>query len=190
MGWSYSHLALFGPQQKEVIAALKERKSILSPTINGFTLVADEEFISHDESDITRYCTRLSQTLQCHALILSEYDDNVLSYKLIDKGRLIDEYNSEPDYFDFSGTHNPPRGPEGGNAGLLCGSFGRQAAQATVHSILKNEQLRSRAPERHRQLAEALGMPGFSVGFDYEALQVDELPEGLNKSDLVFTAPQ
>jgi hypothetical protein len=33
-------------------------------------------------------------------------------------------------------------------------------------------------------------MPVFSVGFDYGALQNDELPEGLEEPDIIFTATE
>jgi hypothetical protein len=190
MGWSYTHLVLFGPDQQQVVAALADRQAAVSPTINGFTLVAAEEFESHREDRITAFGSEVSKKLGCPAMFLSEFDDDVLSYRLIKAGQIIDDYNSTPDYFDFAGKHIPPRGPQGGDAKRLCNLFGQPQATDHVDAILHRNDVLLSAPERHRQLAEALAMPSFAVGFDYGALQSGELPKGLDEFDVVFSATE
>jgi hypothetical protein len=110
MGWSYSHVALFGPAQKDVSQTLAGRHAVISPTIGGVTLVASEEFASHDPQQIANFSfsIKLATALNCAALVISEYDDDVLSYQLIESGKITDEYNSVPDYFDFAGKYVPP----------------------------------------------------------------------------------
>jgi hypothetical protein len=120
-------------------------------------------------------------------MIVSEFDDDVLSYRLIDAGVVIDEYNSEPDYFDLAAKHVPPRGPQGGDAERLCAALKRPAACEEVIRILHKQNAGLQAADRHRELAEVLGMPGFSVGFDYGALQNGELAVGLDEFDVIFT---
>lgn len=190
MGWSYTHVALFGPTREQIVAVIGNRQAAVSPTFNGFTLVAHEEFESHDEDHISAVATELSKILSCPAIIICEFDDDVLSYRLIEAGALIDEYNSEPDYFDFAGEHIPPRGPLGGDAERLCTALQRIDARERVDRILHEQEVYIDAPDRHRALAAALGMPVFSVGFDYGALQNDELPEGLEEPDVIFTATE
>jgi hypothetical protein len=187
MGWSYTHVALIGPTQQHVAAVLRGRQAAVSPTVNGFTLVADKEFESHDEERISELAAELSRTLSCPGIVISEFDDDVFSYRLIDTGVVIDEYNSEPDYFDFAGEHIPPRGPLGGDAERLCSALQRIDARERVDRILHEQDAYLEAPDRHRKLVEALGMPVFSVGFDYRALQNDELPEGLEGPDVIFS---
>lgn len=188
MGWSYTHVALFGPTQQQVAAALADRQAAISPTVNGFTLVVDEEFESRDEGRISALAVGISKELGCPALVVSEFDDDVLSYRLIEAGVVTDEYNSEPDYFDFAAKHVPPRGPQGGDAERLCAVLKRPDAREQVALILHKQDPGLQAPDRHRELVEAFGMPEFSVGFDYGALQTGELPEGLDEFDVVFTA--
>ncbi len=190
MGWSYTHVALFGPTQPQIVAALEDRQSAISPTVNGFTLVADGEFESHYEERISAVAAELSKRLACPAIVVSEFDDDVLCYRLVEAGVVTDEYNSEPDYFDFAAKHVPPRGPQGGNAERLCAALKRPDVREQVDRILHKQDAGLLAPDRHRQLAEALGMPGFSVGFDYGALQSGELPEGLDEFGVVFTATE
>ena len=79
MGWSYTHVALFGTTQQKIVAVLGDRKAAISPTVNGFTLVADEEFESHDEERISAFAAELSKTLSCPAVVVSEFDDDVLN---------------------------------------------------------------------------------------------------------------
>jgi hypothetical protein len=123
-------------------------------------------------------------------MVVSEFDDDVLCYQLIESGAVADEYNSEPDYFDFAAKHVPPRGPQGGDAARLCAALKRPDAREQVDIILHKQDSGLQAPDRHKELAKALGMPAFSVGFDYGALQSGELPEGLNEFDVIFTATE
>jgi hypothetical protein len=190
MGWSYTHVALFGPDQQQVAAVLADRQVAISPTVNGFTLVADAEFETHQEERITAFGVEVSKRLQCVVMVVSEFDDDVLCYQLIESGEVADKYNSEPDYFDFAAKHVPPRGPQGGDAERLCTALKRIDAREQVDRILHKQDVGLQAPDRHRELAEALGMPVFSVGFDYGALQSGELPEGLNEFDVIFTATE
>jgi hypothetical protein len=188
MGLSYAHVVLFGPRQRQVADRLADRQAAVSPTVNGFTLVADEEFKSHARAPMYALGVYLASELACPAVVVSEFDDDVLCYQLIEAAELSDEYNSEPDYFDFAVKHAPPRGPQGGNADRLCAALKRPGAREQVDRILHRQDFKLRAPDRHRELAAALGMPGFCVGFDYCALQNGELPEGLNDFDVIFTA--
>lgn len=190
MGWSYSHVALFGPTQKDVSQTLAGSHAVISPTIAGVTLVASEEFASHDPEQIANFSIKLATMLKCVALVVSEYDDDVLSYQLIESGKITDEYNSAPDYFDFAGKHIPPRGPQGGDAVRLCQALGRPETDKEVESTLRNPDAGLSAPDRHAELIRILGMPEFSVGFDYDAVHDRELPEGLNEEDIIFTGDQ
>ena len=188
MGWSYANIVLFGPDQERVVAAVSKRNAVVSPTWNGYTLVADEEFESHDEERMRRIGIELSQKLDCPVMIVAEFDDDVLNYDLVEGGQLTDRYNSEPDYFDFAGEHIPPRGPEGGDARRLCAALKRPEARLEVEAILRRHGTGLSAPERHAELAKALGMPSYAVGFDYTALQDGEIPDGLDDFELRFTA--
>ena len=190
MGWSYSHVALFGPSQEDVSQTLAGRPAVISPTIDGVTLVASEEFASHDSEQIANFSIKLATALNCVALVIEEYDDDVLSYQLIESVKITDEYISAPDYFDFAGKHTPPRGPQGGDAVRLCQALGRPEVAKEVESALRKDDAGLSAPDRHAEFVAILGMPAFSVGFDYEALHDRELPEGLNEEDIIFTGEQ
>ncbi|SRR5579871_188737 len=183
MGWSYSHVVLFGPDHHQVIRELDGHEAAVSPTVNGFTLIAVPE--ARDGAKMLSFGRSLSAKLACPAVIISEFDDDVLEYTLLEASEVADSYNSTPDYFDFAGTHIPPRGPQGGNTTKLCALLGRPELEAQLEAILRNPELVD-APERHRQMVAMLGCPSFSVGFDYEALQEGELPEGIEESEITY----
>jgi hypothetical protein len=187
MGWSYTHLALFGPNQRQVAAELTDREAAISPTVNGFTLVADQSFESHERGQIAKLAVELSRKLSCPAITVFEFDDDVLCYQLIEAGQILDEYNSAPDYFDLAAKHARSRSPQGGDASRLCAALRCQEACQQVNVILHQLDLELPASERHKKLAGVLRMPTFSVGFDFNALQEGELPEGLAEFDVVFT---
>jgi hypothetical protein len=188
MGISYSHLVLFGPDQEAICAAVADRQAAVSPSIDGFTLLADLEFDSLDTAANLGFCSELSKMLSCPAILISEYDDDVLCYVLIEEGSIFDHYNSSPDYFDFQARNSPPRGPEGGDAVHLCTVLKRPDAAAIVAAILRDPDLQLSATDRHRKLAGALNMPSFCVGFGYDGLQNGEYPEGLDVLKIVFTS--
>jgi len=186
MGWSYAHIALFGPKRDRVISALGDRRACISPTSNGYTLVADHEFESHDEERMVKLAAELSGRLACVALLIREFDDDVLNYELLENGVLTDRYNSEPDYFDFAWKHIPPRGPQGGDARRLCAALNQPYALLAVEKILHEHEMGLSAPDRHAALAKVLGMPSYSVGFDYTSLEAGEFPEDLNAFEVKF----
>jgi hypothetical protein len=189
MGWSYSHITLFGPSQEKIVQTLVNRQAVVSPTFLGFTLVAVQPS-SHEQQPMSGLGIELSRVLNCVALALSEYDDDVLTYQLIESGRVTDEYNSDPDYFDFAGNHLPPRGPQGGDPIRLCQLLGRPELAKAVEPVLRKQSAGFSAPDRHAELLRVLSMPQFSVGFDYKAVQDRELPPGLNEEDIIFTGKQ
>ena len=187
MGGSFNHLALFGPTRQQVAEVLADREAAISPTVNGFTLVADEESESLDSKRILAVSTEVSKTLRCPALLIQQFKGDVLCYSLFDNGTLVDDYNSEPDYYDFEAKHVPPRGPQGGDAERLCTLLSRTGARERVDHILHRQDPTLDAHQRYRELADALGIPGFSVGFGVGVLHRN-YPEGLEESAVFLTA--
>ncbi len=183
MGKSYGHIVLHGPTAADVAAAVADRQAAISPTVNGYTLVADESFLTGDG---TALAAELSQNLHCPAVVVAQYHDDVLYYTLFEAGKATDDYNSEPDYYDFAFAHIPPRSPMGGDAERLSDALGRHDAHATVDRALHKRGWLLDASDRHRELVDALGMPKFAVGFGYGALH-GTLPDGLDEVALVLT---
>lgn len=176
MGSFYVNVTVRGPAQSDVIAAVTERAAFVSQTVAGCTLILDETCESQLEAEIITFAAVLSYRLRCPAFSAFVHDDDIFVYWLHRDGTLLDMYNSNP------GAFAPPgmtfAGPAGGNASLLASTFevaespSLSAALQTPHGT-GNYVLET---NRHRDLAEALGLPPFSAGLGYNYLQRGDFP--------------
>jgi hypothetical protein len=154
VGSFYVNYTVRSADQAAVVKSLKGRRAYVTPVKDGALVVT----VNHD--------------------------DDMLWYGLFDKGRLTDEYNSWPDYFEH-GT-SPPTG---GDARKLCAAFGRGGKEKEVETVLREASREEDgyvfAMERHADLVQALGLPAFAVGCGFNYVEEGELPEGLSEGDLV-----
>ena len=191
MGGFYVNYTLRGPTQQEVAAALAGRTAAVSLEHNGCLVVFDEESDGQDLEVIAELASQLSRVLECALLAALNHDESIFWYQLYEKGDLVNEYNSSPDYFESTSTEPVP--PLGGDAQRLCAAFECPAAVPQVERILRVSGSFDDpagylfASARHGELVEALGLPPFSVGASYEMLSDEDLPEELATEDLVWT---
>ena len=185
MGNFYTNYTLRGPSQRAVAAALAGRAAFVTPAQDGCVVVFDEESEEQNPETIADLAARLSRELNCQVLTVLNHDDDVLWCQLYLEGELADEYDSSPGYFDPSAE---PGKPAGGDARQLCRAFGTGEV-AEVERILRksafDEDGYAFAVERHADLARALAIPSFAVGTGYRYVAEGELPEGLDKRDLL-----
>jgi uncharacterized protein (DUF433 family) len=185
MGNFYTNYTLRGPSQEAVAAALAERSAIVTPAQDGCVVVFDEASDDQDQKVITKLASQLSRDLRCPVLAVLNHDDDIFWYQLYLSGKLADEYDSSPGYFDASAE---PSAPSGGDAQKLCTAFGA-ASFAEVESILRKSSLDDGgytfAVERHADLVRSLGIPDFAVGAGFRSFSDGELPEGLGEDSIV-----
>jgi len=186
MGAFYTNISLRGPSQETVAQSLqhRDRVAFVSPSDGGAVVVYDQECDKQDQELLARLALDLSRELQCPALALLNHDDDILWYQLYERGKLVDEYDSCPSYFDPVAE---PSGPVGGDAEKLCNAFGGEDV-GVAEQILRKSGFEDGgyafATDRHRDLAAAAGLPQFSVGSGYGSIEYDELPDGLEKEQL------
>jgi len=187
MGNFYTNYALRGPTQNEVAAALVGRNAVVAPQRNGCVVVFDEQSDEQDMGRITELVSQLSRTLRCPVLAILNHDDDVLWYQLQQSGKLIDDYNTSPGYFEEPAESSDPAG---GDARKLCAAFGAGNV-AVVEAILRKPSCDPDgyvfAFDRHVDLAHALGLPEFVVGTAFASFDHDEYPESLTSADIVRT---
>lgn len=190
MGSFYTNVTLRGPGQEQVAEYLagRNRQVLVSPTIDGVTVVYDALTESQETRLLTNLGRELSAQFDCPSLAALNHDDDILWLQLHVDGRLIDEYNSSPGYFDGNATEEP----EGGNAEALCEAFGAEDAAARVERILRQERDTMGyvfASKRHAELAEALGIPAELVTTGYRYMTHGETPEGFLPQEFIHTGP-
>ena len=185
MGNFYTNYTLRGTSQKSVAAALGERSAIVTSAQNGCVVVFDEASDDQDQKVITKLASQLSRDLRCPVLAVLNHDDDIFWYQLYLSGKLADEYDSSPGYFDASAE---PSAPSGGDAQKLCTAFGA-ASVAEVESILRKSSFDDEgytfAVERHADLVRSLGIPDFAVGAGFRSISDGELPEGLDEDSIL-----
>jgi hypothetical protein len=186
MGNFYTNYTLRGPDQQQAAAAMAGRRARIAPSENGCVVVFDEASDEQDTEVIAELGTHLSRELQCPVLAVLNHDDDILWYQLHVNGELVDEYNSSPDYFEA--TDEETADPAGGDAQLLCDTFGATDA-AAVEAILRKP---SHDPDgyvfafqRHRALVQALGLPGCAVATSYASFDYDDIPESISADDVL-----
>jgi hypothetical protein len=160
VGAFYVNIVLRGPEQEVVAALLQEarRAAYVSPTVNGRTVLYDEECDTQDEAVIRKLAAHLSERLRCAAWAVLVHDDDVLWYVLYDRGRLADEYSSAPHHVEPSASAKPM----GGDAKTLCEAVGHPSAETRVRQVLAASGSEDEGyvfeTDRHRDLANALGL--------------------------------
>jgi len=188
MGNFYVNYTVRGVDQQAVAGALAGRHSAVTPADHGAVIVFDEESDGQDTQTISSLAMRMSEALHCPVLAVLNHDDVILWYQLYLSGRLEDEYDSAPGYFE-AGDELPV--PSGGNAGKLCAAFGATTVEQ-VEEILRKSGFEGDsytfAADRHADLVRALGLNEWAVGTAYASLEEGELPEGLSPDDIVHTA--
>jgi len=188
MGNFYTNYTLRGPSQQAVAAALAGRSAAVTPAENGCVVAFDEASDDQDQSLIAELASSLSSELRCPVLVVLNHDDDILWYQLYISGKLADEYDSSPGYFDASAE---PSAPAGGDAEQLCAAFDASDIPA-VERVLRKSSYDDDgyvfAFERHADLVRALGLPEFAVGTAYASFDRDEYPDGLSGKNLMRTA--
>jgi hypothetical protein len=185
MGNFYANYTPRGPSQRDVAKALARRKAVVAPAQKGCVVAFDEQSDEQDQKVIAALASRLSGKLRCPVLAVLNHDDDILWYRLYENGKLTDEYDSSPGYFD---PEAEPSAPAGGDAQRLCAALGVSNA-ATVESVLRKssygEEGYAFASGRHADLVRALGLPECAVGTAYASFDSDECPEELSPEDVV-----
>jgi hypothetical protein len=188
MGNFYTNITLRSHQARILdILEREERSAYVTPTVNGCTVVCDQECDEQDTDVLQELAALLSRELACVTFAVLNHDDDILAYWLYENGHLSDQYDSTPNY--FSDDEDEDALPSGGDAHRLCRAFGVMQNVAEVEDVLRTPSFSEGehylfAVDRHADLVEALGVPLFSVGLGYAYVENDELPDGLERGAL------
>ena len=186
MGNFYTNYTIRNPNQEDIARFLAGRKAVLTPAHNGYVVVFDEQSDEQDQEIISELASRISREFRCAVLVVLNHDDDVLWFQLFENGKLTDEYDSSPGYFDPDGKLSAP---VGGNAQYLAAVFGATdvaAIEVILRKLSYSDDGYSFAFERHADLVRALGLPEFSIATSYASFEHEEYPEGLSPGNIVW----
>ncbi len=155
--------------EKAVSAALKARGGhhrVLAPK-GGWVSAYDERASRQDETRIRELAESLSQDLMAAAIAFLVHDSDIACYWLFDRGRLLDEYNSCPDYFDDD-AKDQASGAAGGQPDVLVRYCRADVSTDNLAEILTQQAVF--ADDLVAELAQALGIDPERALSDYRDL--------------------
>jgi hypothetical protein len=182
MGNFYVNFVVKDAEPKQVADTLGRagRRAVVTPSKGSHVVAFEEEADSQATNAILEVGCLLSRELSRPVFAALNHDDDVLCYWLFEGGELADSYNSAPGAFDED--HDAPPF-QVGDATKLCATLNPAAVAADVEAILRGDFVF--AVDRHLELAEALGLPDWSVGFGYEYVKSGELEDELDGGELI-----
>jgi hypothetical protein len=167
--------------EKEV-KALNPAAAWVTGAKNGWITIYEEGASTQDESRIRNLTERVSAGLKAPAIAFLVHDSDFLCYWLFEDGRLIDEFNSCPDYFDEGESEESLTGkpdevlkycPPGTNLGDVEKVLGDK------NQVFADSQL--------AQLAELLGIDSTRAAVDFRDIGSEIQPDEL---EVVFVGTQ
>src|SRR6185436_11994097 len=87
----------------EALRELPVDRGWITPAKNGWASVYEERASTQDDAWIRELGGSLSGKLDARTVAFLVHDSDFLCYWLFDRGELVDEFNSCPDYFDDDG---------------------------------------------------------------------------------------
>jgi hypothetical protein len=182
MGLFYANLTLTTTDRDAVKRQLceQDRMAYVSPPGTEFTVVFDRQMEDQDFGAIDSFVKQMTRSLGCIGLAAVLHDDDVLYLTLVDKGIVVDRYDSSPAYFD---ADSEPLPPAGGDAELFCRLFRQPDSHHHLRQLLRADLLEGDMPgivgeqQRHAAIASSLGIPEYCAYLCYSSIAGKYVPE-------------
>jgi hypothetical protein len=165
---------------KALAAALNQRSVTryrVVPAKGGWTSLYEEQASRQDDDRIRELAGGLSADLHVATVAFMVHDSDIACYWLFDDGRLLDEYHSDPNYFDDE-ADGPPN-PSGGRPDILVRYCRTGVQEEKLTEILHAEALF--AEDVIAKLAQALGIDRNRALADYR--DGGQTPDGGDRPD-------
>jgi hypothetical protein len=143
----------FGAVQQAIADIGVSRFRVSGPR-KGWVSLCEERASTQDEAWIERLAADLSSRLGTVCVVFMVHDSDIARYWLIDRGRLLDEYNSVPDYFDEVSAADKRR--VRGQADVFLRYCQPSVSREQIETVLRTQVVF--AKDTIRQLAEFLGI--------------------------------
>ncbi len=177
----------FRTMDDKALAEALDRRGVghyhIAPAKGGWTSLYEEQASEQDDRRIRELGGGLSRDLHVPCIAFLVHDSDVACYWLFDNGELLDEYNSDPGYFDSHTDARPS--PSGGHADVLARYCQPGVTPFELASMLGEKRVRETvfADEVIRRLARALGIDRGRAIADYRDMDGDGGPGGWDGGD-------
>src|SRR5689334_7682703 len=84
---------------RDALAPLVQSAAYVSPPKNGCVIVYEKASDEQDDEIIRQIGSELSRALNTAVLSFLVHDSDIAMYWLFQSGKLVDEFNSAPDYY-------------------------------------------------------------------------------------------
>ena len=150
---------------------------------NGWTSLFEEQASEQDDQRIRDLAGGLSKDLRVPAIAFLVHDSDIACYWLYEKGELLDEYNSDPGYFDPDG--DGPPSPTEPRTDLLLRYCRPGVKESDIADILAEDNVRATtfAEEIVERLAKLLGIDSRLAIADYRDMADGHGPGGMGGDD-------
>jgi hypothetical protein len=163
---------------ERAVAALNPSAAWVTGAKNGWVTVYDEEASTQDDRRIRELSEHLSEALGAPAIAFLVHDSDFVCYWLCDGGRLIDEFNSCPDYFgdDFGedSDEDGEPGERGGQPEVLFKYCAEGKQLADVQRVLYAQRPLF-SEEQLAELARLFGIDEERANTDFMSISVGEV---------------
>jgi hypothetical protein len=83
----------------KALTTLISSRALVTDSKNGWTTVYDEQSESQDDNVLHRLAKALSSKLKTTVIAMMVYDSDIFVYLIYENGKLVDQFDSKPDYF-------------------------------------------------------------------------------------------
>lgn len=144
MGAFVVNLHVRTPEHETLVREIRDLRTggcYVAPAKRGWTSVYEQRLSTQDDDWIRHFGSELSRRMQVPAIAFLVHDSDFVCYWLFDKGDLLDEFNSCPDYFADDWSDTPAVETMRGRPDVLRRYCPRGVSVADVESALEQESL-------------------------------------------------
>lgn len=137
MGTFYTNIHLKHGKQQDVFSVIEECGGVpayISKPHGGWISVFPQATESQDDTVMKKVCASLSAKLNTGVIGFTCHDSDIFIYVLAENGRVVDEFNSCPGYFDGSDD-----APSGGDADRLMRYCPPGTTREQIEKLLHNK---------------------------------------------------
>lgn len=148
-------------QAVQAIAAKRKRRCLIGPPLKGWVAVYPD---NHGDAE---FCQAVAESVLGDALHVYVFDDDIFGYRFYRDGTLIDEYNSEPNYFEEQPPEEKAR--LRGRPEVFAEYVPRERDRRSLQELLSPEYAETVvfASETLERFARLLGLPNAVAAYEY-----------------------